>query len=140
MKAIKKQLLMKTSRQDRHPHPIEEITLLDIFQILERQWKLILGIVIAFTFVAIIIALCLPTVYRCESVILPPKASDIEQLNLSDLHEITVDSFYLKIIRNLQSSGLRHQFFVENRLVDQLKPEMDEGGRTMLYFRNNLMR
>ena len=89
----------------------DEISLLDIWRILNSQRKLIFSIIIAGAIIALVVAMLLPQVYRSEVVFLPPLASDIEQLNVPDFYEVTVDDLYGKFIRNLQSSGLREKFF-----------------------------
>lgn len=94
----------------------DEISLLDIWQALKHEWKLIVGILIAVTLAALIIALMMPKVYRAEVVLLPPLESNVEMLNIPDLNEITVDELYRKMIRNLQSNALRYRFFKEHKL------------------------
>ena len=95
----------------------DEISLLDIWQALKHEWKLIVGILTAVTLAALIIALMMPKVYRAEVVLLPPLESDVEMLNIPELNEITVDELYRKMIRNLQSNALRYRFFKEHKLA-----------------------
>jgi len=98
----------------------DEISLLDIWQALKHEWKLIVGILFAVTLAALIIALMMPNVYRAKVVLLPPLESDVEMLNIPDLNEITVDELYRKMIRNLQSNALRYRFFKEHKLFAML--------------------
>lgn len=116
------------SRQD-------EINLLDIWQALKRQWKLIIAIIFLFTFLALIVALMMTKVFRVEVSLLPPPESDVELLNVSEFYEITSKDLYESMIRNLKSKHLRHQFFDEHKLLGELKGARDSGSTTYEIFR-----
>ena len=97
-----------------------DISLLDIWQALCRQWRLIAAITCFVTLVALVVAFTMPEVYRAEVVLLPPLESDVESLNVPDFYEIESDQLYQKVIRNLQSNELRYLFFKKYNLFEAL--------------------
>jgi chain length determinant protein (polysaccharide antigen chain regulator) len=105
----------------------DEISLLDVWQILNGQRKLIFFIVIFFTLLAVSIAMLLPRLYRSEIVVLPPFAKDVEQLTVPDFYVITVENLYGKFIQNLQSITLQKQFFETNNLYAALRSKNSQG-------------
>lgn len=114
----------------------DEISLLDIWQALKRQWRLICAITFSVTLVALIVALMMPKFYRAEVVLLPPLESDVEVLNIPELYEITADDLYQEMIRNLQSNELRYQFFKEHKLFASLKGEENTESDSYKVFQN----
>jgi len=105
----------------------DEISLLDVWLILNAQRKLIFFIILFFTLVSVSIALLLPRLYRSEIVVLPPFAKDAEQLTVPDFYTITVENLYGKFIQNLQSIRLQKQFFETNNLYAALRSKNDQG-------------
>lgn len=105
----------------------DEISLLDVWRILNSQRKLIFFIVIFFTLLAASIAMLLPPVYRSEIVVLPPFAKDAELLTVPNFYEITAVNLYAKFIQNLQSINLQKQFFETYNLYTVLCPDNNQG-------------
>lgn len=114
----------------------DEISLLDIWQALKRQWRLIVAITFSVTLVALIVALMMPKIYRAEIVLLPPLESDVEVLNIPKLYEITAEDLYQKMIRNLHSNELRYRFFKEHKLFATLKGEKGTESDSYKVFQN----
>jgi len=101
--------------------PANEISLMDIWQILKGRRNLILSITLAFVSAALLLAAVLPRIYRTEIIVLPPFAKDAEQLTIPNFYEITVENLYGKFVQNLQSIDLRKKFFKTNKLYAALQ-------------------
>ncbi len=98
-----------------------EMSLMDIWQILKCRRKLILSIILAFVSVALLLVVILPRRYRSEIIVLPPFAKAAEQLTIPDFYEITVENLYGKFIQNLQSIELQKRFFKANDIYAALQ-------------------
>ena len=99
----------------------EDFSLVELFLILGRQRRVIFGVVLAGMIVVTLVTFLVPSVYRSESVILPPRSLFVERLTVPDLYEITSDDLYARAIRNLRSGDLRYRFFKENNLFEKLQ-------------------
>lgn len=111
----------------------DEIDLVDIWRVLMRKWRWIAAITLISTIFSISYVLLAPRVYKAEAYILPPKQSDIEQLNVSvlssredkrsgiiELSSMTPDDVYNETLKDLQSLSVRRLFFDNYKLIDLL--------------------
>lgn len=97
----------------------DEFDLLEFFNALWQQKKLILVVTLVVTFVAGVYAFVSPPVYEAKYYISPPTLENIANLNYgraksSALSPFTADDVYKVFLRNLQSESLRRTFFENN--------------------------
>lgn len=96
----------------------DEINLFDIWKILWKSKKIIGGSFFAFILLATVISFSLPKVYRAETVLLPPGRNEVAELYVPEIYVADPQEVYSEYLKNLQSSGLRHRFFKENKLIE----------------------
>ena len=95
----------------------DEINLMDLWRILMARKMLIVGITAVVTFGALIYALLAPSIYKAETVFLPPSQHDIHALNVQGVQGVqgvSVDSVYALFKRNLGALSLQKEFFIES--------------------------
>jgi chain length determinant protein (polysaccharide antigen chain regulator) len=97
----------------------DEFDLLELFNALLQQKKLILVVTLVATFIAGVYAFVSPPVYEAKYYVSPPTFENIANLNYgreksSALNPFTVDDVYKVFLRNLQSDSLRRTFFENN--------------------------
>ena len=98
--------------------PNDEISLADIWKILCKGKKIIIGSVVAGMLVAVVAAMLLPKIYRAQTVLLPPQLSDVAALSVSDIYIADPRAIYKEFLINLNSHGLRYQYFKDHLLSD----------------------
>ena len=98
--------------------PDDEINLVDIWKILCKGKKVIIGSVIASMLVALVVVLLLPKIYRAKTVLLPPQLSDVVALSIPGIYTADSQIVYQGFLINLHSHGLRYQYFKNFLLSD----------------------
>ena len=98
--------------------PDDEINLVDIWKILYKGKKIIIGSVVACLLVAMVVVLLLPKIYRAKTVLLPPQLSDITALSVPGIYTAGPQAIYKEFLINLHSHGLRYQYFKDHVLSD----------------------
>lgn len=116
--------------------PEDEIDLLDLLRVLMCRWKTIALITLMATSLAIAYAFWAPKVYKTKVILLPPKVSDVEPLNVLKGDGVGVDTLYKQVLINLNSSMLRKSFFREYGLFKVLASQNDKDISEELVFEN----
>jgi chain length determinant protein (polysaccharide antigen chain regulator) len=98
------------------PNQDDEISLIDLWRVLVRQWKWIAAITALSVVIAAIYLWRSTPVYEVEAVLLPPEAEYAQVLNIPGISETSSAEIYSGLIRNLRSNSLRRQFFEYNHL------------------------
>ena len=113
--------------------PEDEINLLELWQVLVRQWQWIAGLTVLAVAAAVAYLLVTPPLYKAEAVLLPPEARHVQAINIPGVNDISLDegrsAIYRDFISNLRSKSLRRRFFAENNLFPILggeKPGSEE--------------
>jgi LPS O-antigen subunit length determinant protein (WzzB/FepE family) len=102
----------------------DEINLLDLWKVLAAKKFFIFGLTAIITLLAIIIVLIMPRTYQTTAHFLPPKASDVEELNIRAInYSIDSETAYNSFILNLKSRSLRLKFFNEHDLSSKLSDD-----------------
>ncbi len=102
----------------------DEINLLDLWKVLAAKKKFIFGLTAIITLLAIIIVLVMPRTYQTTAHFLPPKASDVEELNIPAInYSLSSEDAYNSFILNLKSRSLRLKFFNEHDLSSKLSDD-----------------
>ena len=104
----------------------DEINLAELWYVLVKRWKVILGVAAVATIGAVLYALSATPVYRAEAVFLPPAASDIQVLNIEGVQKIGINSVYTMFERNLSSKPSRQIIYDDMNLLDQFAPDRDQ--------------
>lgn len=107
--------------------PEDEINLTDLWRVLIRRRKALFWVTAVTTIGAVLYALFATPVYRAEAVFLPPTLSDIQAFNIPEVQSIDTTSTYTMFKRNLSSVVPRKFIFGEMNLLDQFKPDREEG-------------
>ncbi len=94
--------------------PDDEINLVDIWKILCKGKKIIIGSVVASMLVATVVVLVWPKIYRAKAVLLPPQLSDVAALSVPSIYTSDPQVVYKKFLVNLHSHGLRYQYFKDH--------------------------
>lgn len=106
----------------------KEIDLVDLFQGLWADRRVIGGITLAVVLLALGYALLATPVYQARVGVLPPRSGDIAGYNLgrheAGLEDLTVEDVYQAFTRNLSSESVRRQFF-----KDAYLPSLPESGK-----------
>jgi len=105
--------------------PEDEINLADLWRVLVKRKKILLGVTAVVTLCALLYALLAPPVYRAEVIFLPPTVGDIQALNVANVQSIETGAVYRKFERNLSSVIPREIIFEEMNLLDQFEPDRD---------------
>ncbi len=102
----------------------DEINLLDLWKVLVAKKFFIFGLTAIITLLAIIIVLVMPRTYQTTAHFLPPKASDVEELNIPAInYSLSSEDAYNSFILNLKSRSLRLKFFNEHDLSSKLSDD-----------------
>lgn len=102
----------------------DEINLLDLWKVLVAKKKFIFGFTAIITLLAIVIVLIMPRTYQTTAHFLPPKASDLEELNIPAIgYSLGTEAAYNSFILNLKSRALRLEFFNEHDLSSKLSDD-----------------
>lgn len=102
----------------------DEINLLDLWKVLAAKKKFIFGFTAIITLLAIVIVLIMPRTYQTTAHFLPPKASDVEELNIPAInYSLGAEAAYNSFILNLKSRALRLEFFNEHDLSSKLSDD-----------------
>ncbi len=102
----------------------DEINLLDLWKVLAAKKFFIFGFTAIITLLAIVIVLIMPRTYQTTAHFLPPKASDIEELNIPAInYSLGTEAAYNNFILNLKSRALRLEFFNEHDLSSKLSDD-----------------
>lgn len=102
----------------------DEINLLDLWKVLAAKKKFIFGFTAIITLLAIVIVLIMPRTYQTTAHFLPPKPSDLEELNIPAIsYSLGTGAAYNSFILNLKSRALRLEFFNEQNLSSKLSDD-----------------
>lgn len=122
-------------------HQEDELSLAGMWQVLLRQWKVILTPAI-FSVIATAgyLSIVKPQ-YEADVVLLPPETHHVESLNIPGINKASSGDVYTVFVRNLRSSALRRQFFDEYGLFSVLGTDPSNEEESVFRNRfNNQMR
>ena len=106
--------------------PEDEISLIDLWRVLVKQKRTIIGVTALVTLIAIAYALLSPSIYRAESLLLPPTEKMIAPYNLSGVQGVqgvTVEEVFDVFKQHLNSRQPHRQVFNEKDVLEKLVPE-----------------
>lgn len=125
-------------------HQEDELSLAGVWQVLLRQWRVILTPAILSVIAAAGYLSIVKPQYESEVVLLPPESPHAEALNIPGINTASSTDVYRIFVRNLGSNALRRQFFDEYGLFSVLGTDRSNAEESEeLVFRkrfNNRMR
>ncbi len=106
------------------PRPLEaEINPANLWAILVKQRVTILAITVLSAILALIYALQTPSVYKAESIMLPPTTHEIEKFNISGINFITAEDVFRILRSNISSLHYRRAVFDQMNLMERLSSD-----------------
>jgi len=119
----------------------DEITLTDIMRILIRRKNFIIGVIVATLCLGLAYAFAQKKVYQVESLLLPPSAEDIEELNILN-DSVSSDAVFSGFISNANSRHLREKFYNDFIITETLPSKSSQdslgGYKDVTHFLNSI--
>ena len=129
--------LSKTNQHVQHSspyiRPIEDDTI-DLYELCIVLWGkrwLVIGMTLVAALGSVVYALILPSIYKAESLLLPPKSKDVQSLNVQGVDKLGKDAqqrvdaenIFEVFKNNISSRTLQKKFINEFELLKILVPE-----------------
>ena len=114
--------------------PFEDETI-DLYEVWMTLWNkkwFVIATTLVVALGSLVYALSLPSIYKAESLLLPPKSIDVQSLNVlgvnrlsgdMKLQEVEAKSVFTVFQKNLSSRTLQKKFINEFKLMEILAPE-----------------
>ena len=104
------------------PLPVDEdeISVIDMVNVLLRRKKLILGVASAVFVAGLLYVFTAKQVYEVESILLPPSFENIQELNVLNSNNVNSNDIFDSFIRNINSRKLRKEFFDKFKILEIL--------------------
>ena len=119
-----------------YPQQIEDDTI-DLYELWITLWNkkwLVIAVTVIAALGSVVYALLAPQIYKAEALLLPPKAKDVQSLNVQGVQGVkgvqgvqgvqgvTTDGAFAAFKNNLSSRSLQKKFIDEQGLMDILAP------------------
>ncbi len=98
----------------------DEISLVDIVNVLLRRKKLILGITIFVIGIGLFYAFSQKRVYQVETILSPPSNEIIQSFNLHNLQNIKKNDIYSRFTQVIKTRTFRQEFFNKFNVIETL--------------------
>ena len=108
-----------------YAQPFEDDTI-DLYELWITLWSkrwLVIGVTAVAAIGSVVFALLQPPVYKAEALLLPPKAKDIQSLNVKGVPGASAAGVFSAFNKNLSSRSLQKKFIDEHSLMDVLAPD-----------------
>ena len=111
-----------------YPQHIEDDTI-DLYELWITLWNkklLVIAVTVIAALGSVVYALLQPPIYKAEALLLPPRAKDVQSLNLQGVQGVqgvTVGEVFAVFKNNLSSRSLQKKFIDEQGLMDILAPD-----------------
>lgn len=114
------------------PQPVheDEISLVDIVNVLLRRKKLVLGITAIAVCIGLLYAFTKQRVYKVETIISPPGNEIIQSFNLQNLQNITKEDIYSRFTQMVTTRAFQYSFFNKFNVLEALS-EIPESKMTL---------
>ncbi len=94
----------------------DEISLIELWNVLARRWWLIAATTLLATLIAIVYALTAPPLYRATAYFLPPSEQDVAPIGVAGVQDVSVDEAYSLFKQMLSSKSLLNHYKSEHSL------------------------
>ena len=108
-----------------YAQPFEDDTI-DLYELWITLWSkrwLVIGVTAVAAIGSVVYALLQPPVYKAEALLLPPKAKDVQSLNVKGVQGASAAGVFSAFKNNLSSRSLQKKFIKEYGLMELLAPE-----------------
>ncbi|MDX8398697.1 MAG: Wzz/FepE/Etk N-terminal domain-containing protein [Gallionellaceae bacterium] len=105
------------------PIETDDINLLEMWGALARRKSLIAIIAAVATGIGLLYALLATPVYQTTTILAPPSAMDIAELQPFGAPPIEPDAIFKRFIKHLDSKSIRRDYFLHHGVVDTLAPD-----------------
>ena len=111
-----------------YPQQFEDDTI-DLYELWNTLWNkkwLVIAVTVIAALGSVVYALQQPPIYKAEALLLPPKAKDVQSLNVQGVQGVqgvTADGAFAAFKNNLSSRSLQKKFIDEQGLMDILAPD-----------------
>ena len=107
-----------------YAQPFEDDTI-DLYELWITLWSkrwLVIGVTAVAAIGSVVFALLQPPVYKAEALLLPPKAKDVQSLNVKGVPGASAAGVFSAFNKNLSSRSLQKKFIEKYDLLDILAP------------------
>ena len=107
-----------------YAQPFEDDTI-DLYELWITLWSkrwLVIGVTVVAAIGSVVYALLQPPVYKAEALLLPPKAKDVQSLNVKGVPGASAAGVFSAFNKNLSSRSLQKKFIEKYDLLDILAP------------------
>ena len=107
-----------------YAQPFEDDTI-DLYELWITLWSkkwLVIGVTAVAAIGSVVYALLQPPVYKAEALLLPPKAKDVQSLNVKGVPGASAAGVFSAFNKNLSSRSLQKKFIEKYDLLDILAP------------------
>ena len=119
----------QTPQYVQHSNPLEDDSI-DLYELWITLWSkrwFVIGVTIVAALGSVFISLRKPHIYKAETLILPPKAEDIQLLNLvtpqrNELTRVNAENVFASFKDNLRSRKIQKKFIEKYGLMELLAP------------------
>ena len=120
-----------------YPQQFEDDTI-DLYELWITLWNkklLVIAVTVIAALGSVVYALLQPPVYKAEALLLPPKAKDVQSLNVQGMQgmqgvqRVSVDTVFTAFKNNLSSRTLQKKFIKEKGLMELLAPDRTQETR-----------
>ena len=102
-----------------HPQQFvdDTIDLYELWIILWNKKWLVIAVTVIVALGSVVYALRQPTIFKAEALLLPPKAKNVQSLNINGIQKMSVESVFAVFKNNLSSRSLQKKFIKEQGFV-----------------------
>ena len=107
-----------------YAQPFEDDTI-DLYELWITLWSkrwLVIGVTAVAAIGSVVFALLAPQIYKAEALLLPPKAKDVQSLNVKGVPGASAAGVFSAFNKNLSSRSLQKKFIEKYDLLDILAP------------------
>ena len=107
-----------------YAQPFEDDTI-DLYELWITLWSkrwLVIGVTAVAALGSVVYALLAPQIYKAEALLLPPKAKDVQSLNVKGVPGASAAGVFSAFNKNLSSRSLQKKFIEKYDLLDILAP------------------
>ena len=119
------QALQTMTYVPQYAQPFEDDTI-DLYEMWITLWSkkwLVIGVTVIAALGSVVYALQQTPIYKAEALLLPPKAKDVQSLNVQGVQGASTASVFAALKNNLSSRTLQKKFIKEYGLMEMLAPE-----------------
>lgn len=98
----------------------DEISLVDIVNLLLRRKKIILGVTVITLCIGLLYAFTANRVYQVETILSPPSNKIIQSFNLKNLQSVKKEDIYSSFTQIIETRRLRQDFFNKFNIIETL--------------------